>query len=148
MVEWLVRFDTLGSTFIPRIFADKDWANLFGNFDDSVDELVMEFYSNARFTRVELKCWVRGKDFIITLDYLAKILHISQLANVDIPLYGDRLPIVTDILQILRADHDVSAKGTSIGTVKFGPKLKTLTLIMFSNLYPLTNTRFINLGRA
>ena len=62
VVERIVWFDTLGSTFIPRIFVDKDWANLFGNFEDPVNELVKEFYSNARFTRVELKCWVWGKD--------------------------------------------------------------------------------------
>ena len=58
MVERIVRFDTLGSTFIPRIFADKDWADLFGNFKDPIDELVKEFYSNARFIGVELRCWV------------------------------------------------------------------------------------------
>ena len=51
-------------------------------------------------------------------------------------------------LQILGANHEVSTKGTSIGTAKFEPKLKTLTLIIFSNLYPLSNTGFINLGRA
>ena len=62
--------------------------------------------------------------------------------------YDGKLPLVTDILQILGADHDVSAKGTSIGIEKFEPELKTLTLIMFSNLYPLSNTRFINLVRA
>ena len=45
-------------------------------------------------------------------------------------------------------DHEVSSKGTSIGTAKFAPKLMTLKLIMFSNLYPLLNTAFINLGRA
>lgn len=65
----------------------------------------------------------------------------------DISPYDDRLPLVKDILQILGADHKVSAKGTSIGTAKFEPELKTLTLIMFSNLYPLSNTGFINLGR-
>ena len=58
MVKQIVRFDTLGSTFIPRIFADKDWADLFGNFKDPIDELVKEFYSNARFIGVELRCWV------------------------------------------------------------------------------------------
>ena len=30
----MVRFDTLGTTFIPRIFEAKDWANLFENFED------------------------------------------------------------------------------------------------------------------
>ena len=53
-----------------------------------------------------------------------------------------------DILQILGPDHEISSKGTSIGTTKFAPKLKTLTLIMFFNLYRMSNTRFINLGRA
>ena len=76
-MEQNVRFETLGSSFIPRIFADKDWVNLFINFEDLVDELVKEFYLNARFTRAELKNWVRGKDFIITLNYLAKILRIN-----------------------------------------------------------------------
>ena len=61
VVEQVVKFDTLGLTFIPRIFEAKDWADLFGNFEDPVDELVKKFYSNARYTRVELKCWVRGK---------------------------------------------------------------------------------------
>ena len=56
VVERIVQFDTLGSTFIPRIFADKDWADLFGNFEDPIDQLVKEFYSNARFTGVELRC--------------------------------------------------------------------------------------------
>ena len=66
----------------------------------------------------------------------------------DISSNDDRLPSVTDILQILRANHEVSAKGTSIGIAKFEPEIKTLTLIMFFDLYPLSNTGFINLGRA
>ena len=89
MVEQIIQFDTLGSTFIPRIFADKDWADLFGNFEDLIDKLVKEFYSNARFTRVELRCWVRGKKFIITPDYLAKILRITQPKNVDSSPHDD-----------------------------------------------------------
>ena len=148
MVERIVQFDTLGSTFIPRIFADKDWADLFENFEDPIDELVKEFYSNARFTRVELRRWVRGKEFIITPDYLAKILRIIQPKKMDSSPYDDRLSQVSDILQILGTEHEVLAKGTSIGIAKFKPKLKTLTLIKFSNIYPLSNTGFINLGRA
>ena len=53
VVKQIIRFDTLGSTFILRIFAEKDWVNLFRNFEDPIDELVKEFYSNARFTEVE-----------------------------------------------------------------------------------------------
>ena len=148
VVEWIVQFNTMGSTFIPRIFVDKDQGDLFGNFEDPIDELVKEFYSNARFIGVKLRCQVRGKEFIITPDYLAKILRITQPKNVDSSPYDDKLPQVSDILQILKAEHEVSAKGTSIGIAKFKPELKTLMFIMFSNLYPLSNTGFINLGRA
>mgnify|MGYP007088682133 CR=1 FL=1 len=52
----VVKFDTLGTTFIPRIFEAKDWFDLFGNFEDPINELVKEFYSNAKYTGVELKC--------------------------------------------------------------------------------------------
>ena len=45
VVERVVKFDTLGTTFIPRIFEARDWANLFGNFKDPIDELVKELYS-------------------------------------------------------------------------------------------------------
>ena len=55
-MEWVVKFDTLGTTFIPRIFEAKDWANLFKNFEDLIVELVKELYSNARYTEVKLKC--------------------------------------------------------------------------------------------
>ena len=47
-MECVVKFDTLSTTFVPRIFEARDWANLFGNFEDPIDELVKEFYSNAR----------------------------------------------------------------------------------------------------
>ena len=139
MVERVVKFDTLRTTFIPRIFEAKDWADLFGNFEDPIDELVKEFYSNARYIGVELKFWVRGKEFSINLDYIAKVLRINRPANVDLTPYDDRLPQVQDILQILKPNHEISSKGTSISTVKFAPELKTLTLIMFFNLYPLSN---------
>ena len=58
IMEHVVKFDTLSTTFVPRIFEARDWADLFENFEDPIDKLVKEFYSNARYTRVELKCWV------------------------------------------------------------------------------------------
>ena len=95
-----------------------------------------------------MKCWVREKEFTINPDYIAKVLHITGPANVNLTPYDDRQPQIQDILQVLRSDHEVSSKGTSIGTAKFAAKLNTLKLIMFFNLYPLSNTTFINLGRA
>ena len=94
MVERVVKFDTLGITFILRIFEAKDWADLFGNFEDPIDELVKEFYSNARYTGVELKCWVQWNEFSINPDYIAKVLQINRPANVELIPYDDRLPQV------------------------------------------------------
>ena len=147
-MERVVQFDTLGTTFIPRIFEARDWADLFGNFKNPVDKLVKEFYSNARYTEVELKCWVRGTEFSINPEYIAKVLRITRPANVDLTPYDDRLLQVQDILQVLGPDHEIRSKGSSIGTAQFMPELMTLKLIMFFNLYPLSNTAFINLGRA
>ena len=76
VVERVVKFDTLGTKFIPRIFEAKDWVDLFGNFEDPIDELVKEFYSNARYTGVELKCWVRGKEVLGTRK---RVHHQSRL---------------------------------------------------------------------
>ena len=68
--------------------------------------------------------------------------------NVDTSPYDDWLAPVVQILETLGADLKVSSTSTSFGTSRFGPEMKTLTLIMYSNLYPLTNTGFIYLGRA
>ena len=116
VVERVVKFNTLGTTFIPRIFETKDWADLFGNFEDLIDELVKEFYSNARYTSVKLKCWVKGTEFSINSDYIAKVLRITRPVNVNLTPYDDKLLQVQDILEVLGPDHEVRSKGSSIGT--------------------------------
>ena len=113
-----------------------------------MDELVKKCYFNTSDLGVELICWVRGKKFIINLNFIAKILHIPRPQNVNLTPYDDRTLKIQDILQVFRPNHEVSSKGTSISTAKFAPELTTLKLIMFSNLYSLSNMTFINLGRA
>ena len=85
------KFDTLGTMFIPKIFEERDWPELFGNFEDLIEELVKEFYSNARFTGAELKCWVRGTKFSINTNYITKVLRITRPENVDRTPYDDRV---------------------------------------------------------
>ena len=113
-----------------------------------MDELVKECYSNISDLGAELICWVRGKEFLINPNSIADILHITRPQNVNLIPYDDRTPKIQGILQVLGPDHEVSSKGTSISTAKFTPELTTLKLIMFSNLYPMSNTTFINLERA
>ena len=78
IVEHVVEFNTLKTTFVPRIFESRDWVALFGNFEDPMDELVKECYSNISDLGVELICWVTGKEFIINPDSIAEILHITR----------------------------------------------------------------------
>ena len=148
IVERVVEFNTLGTTFIPRIFENRDWEKLFGNFDDPMDELVKECFSNATDLGPQLIFWVRGTEFSVTPDSIADLLGITRPQDVNTTPYDERNPEVGEILQILGHDHEVSSAGTSISTAKFAPELTTLKLIMFTNLYPLSNTTFINLGRA
>ena len=61
IVERVVKFDTLGTTFVPQIFESRDQADLFRNFEDPMDELVKECYSNTSDLGDELIYWVRGK---------------------------------------------------------------------------------------
>ena len=56
IVECVVEFNILKTTFVPRIFESRDWAALFGNFEDPMDELVKECYSNISDLGVELIC--------------------------------------------------------------------------------------------
>ena len=121
IVEHVVEFNTLNTTFVPRIFESRDWAALFGNFEDLMDDLVKECYSNINDLRVKLICWVRIKEFIINPNSIADILHIIRPQNVNLTPYDDRTPEIHDILQVLGPDHEVSNKGTSISTAKFAP---------------------------
>ena len=73
---------------------------------------------------------------------------MNHLVNVDIFPYNDRLAPIVQILETFGVDLEVSSMGTSIGTSRFKVEIKTLTLIMYSNLYPLTNTGFISHGRT
>ncbi|KAL0007312.1 hypothetical protein SO802_008814 [Lithocarpus litseifolius] len=117
-----------------------------GDFDNKRFKTLLDsqsFFNNFKNASTVVERIVRGKDFVITPDYLAKILHINHSKNVDISSYNDRLSPVAEILDTLGADHEVSSTGTSIRIAKFGPEMKTLTLIMFFNLYPLSNTGFI-----
>ena len=53
--------DSCRSTIIPSIFANKDWSYLLVMFKDPIKELIKEFFANAFYSGIELKCWVHGK---------------------------------------------------------------------------------------
>ena len=80
--------------------------------------------------------------------YLAEILHINW-PILPIPSVYDELNLDEEILrEALGNNLEFSSNGKSISVASLSPKLRLLTTIMCSNLYPLSSTRFINLGRA
>ena len=91
---------------------------------------------------------MRGKWISVTLVYLAEILLINRLI-LPIPLVYEELNLDEMILQeALGANLEFSSNGKSISVASLSPKLKLLTMIMFSNLYPLSSTNYMNLGQA
>ena len=107
-----------------------------------------EFYANAIVEGEEINCWVRGKRFSVTPVYLADILHINQ-PILPIPPVYDELNLDEEVLQeALGANLEFSSNGKSVSMASLSPELRLLTMIMFSNLYPLSSTSYISLNRA
>ena len=107
-----------------------------------------EFYANAIVEGEEIKCWMRGKRFSVTPIYLAEILHINR-PILPIPLVYDELNSDEEVLQeALGANLELSSNGKSISVASLSPELRLLTMIMCSNLYPLSSIGYMNLGRA
>ena len=88
LVERVVKQGSLLDTNIPKWFAKRDWNFLLTSLDDTYEQMVKEFYANAISDGDELKCWVRGKDFMVTPSYLSIILNINR------PVF--RKPLVYD----------------------------------------------------
>ena len=84
----------------------------------------------------------------MTFAYLAEILHINRpmLRN---PLVYDDLYLEEDLLrEALGKDLEFSPNENSINVSSLSLELRVLTIIMFHNLYPLSSTGYMNLGRA
>ena len=145
LIERAVDQHSLRDTDIPIWFATKNWNFLLS---DAYENLVKEFYANAIVEGEEIKCWVRGKWFSITLVYLADILNINR-PILPIPQVYDELTLDEEILwEALEANLEFSSYRTSIRVASLSPKLRLLTMIVCSNLYPLSSTSYINLGQA
>ena len=110
--------------------------------------MVKEFYANAIVEGEELKCWVRRKSFSVSPTYLAEILHINRPMLKNSPVYDDLCPDEELLRDGLGQDLEFSSNGNSVSVSSLRPKLKVLTIVTFHNLYPLSSTGYMNLGRA
>ena len=80
--------------------------------------------------------------------YLADILHINRPMLVTTSIYDDLNPNEVLLRETLGRNLEFSQTGNSISVSSLSPELRVLTIIMFHNLYPLSSTKYMNLGRA
>ena len=121
---------------------------LFSNIDDTYENMVNEFYANAISKGEGLKCWVRGKSFLVTPVYLAEILRINWLIFINPSVYDELNPDEEVLQEALGNNLEFSSNGKSVSVASLSFELRLLMMIMFSNLYPLSSTGYMNLSRA
>ena len=146
LVERAVDQPSLLNTNIPIWFATKDWNFLLSNLEDAYENLVKEFYANAIVEGEEIKCWVRGKWFSVTPVYLADILNINRPILPILPVYDELTLDEETLREALGANLEFSSNGKSINVASLSLELRLLTMIICSNLYPLSSTGYMNLG--
>ena len=147
LVERAVDQPSLLETKIPEWFATKDWNFLLSNLDDAYENMVKEFYANSISEGEELKCWVKGKSFSVTPIYLVEILRINRPIFTNPPVYDELNPNEEVLREALGNNLEFSSNRKSVSVASLSPELRLLTLIMFSNLYPLSSTKYMNLNQ-
>ena len=80
--------------------------------------------------------------------YLAKILHINRPMLTTTLVYDDLNPDEDLLWDTLGRNLEFSQTGNSISVSSLSLELRVFTIIMFHNLYPLSNTGYMNLRRA
>ena len=91
---------------------------------------------------------MRGKRFSVTPVYLVEILHINRPILPIPPVYDELNPVEEVLREALGPNLEFSSNGKSINVASLSLELRLLTMIMFSNLYPLSSTGYMNLSRA
>ena len=147
-LERVVDQSSLFDINIPKWFAHKDQNYLLSDIDDAYENSVKEFYANAIVEGRELKCWARRKSFSVSPTYLAKILRINRPMLKNSPVYDDQCPNEKLLRDGLGQDLEFSSNGNFVSISSLPLKLRVLTIVMFNNLYPLSNIGYMNLGCA
>ena len=148
LVKRVVDQQSLLETKILEWFATKDWNFLLSNLDDAYENMVKEFYANAISEGEELKCLARGKRFSVTPVYLAEILRINRPIFTTPSVYDELNPDEEVLQEALGDNLKFSSNRKFVSVTSLSPELRLLTMIMFSNFYPLSSIGYMNLGRA
>ena len=107
-------------------------------------EIIIEFFSNASVEGDNINCWVRQKEFVITKDSIQEFLEVCPPSHPIMVQYEDRLDSTEEMVKVLGG----TPKKTSMNTIPFNPKMRTLAHVMINNLYPVTNPTTLSASRT
>ena len=144
IVEREVNLDSISQTFIPEVFRDWTWTKLLNGSTKVWDPIIQEFFLNAIMECEHLNCWVRGRQFYITLELIQDLLEVHPIIpNSTLPYDGRRTKI-TFAIEVLGGKE----KKQLMHIVDFSPTMKSLAYIMIFNLYPMKNLTTLSQPRT
>ena len=136
--------ESLKDTFIPEVFKERTWTKLLNLVGVVYSEIIKEFFSNAAMDGDRIECWVRQKEFVITREIIQEFLEIRPPSQPILVQYEDRLGSTEEMVQILGG----TLKKSSMNTIPFSPKIRTLAYVMIHNLYSVTNLTTLSTPRT
>ncbi|XP_065624314.1 uncharacterized protein LOC112017806 isoform X2 [Quercus suber] len=144
IVERVVKLDTLEYTFIPEVFKERTWTKLLNPVGIVYSEIVNEFFSNASVEGDHIDCWVRHKEFVITKESIQEFLEVRPPSQPIIVQYEDRLDSIEEMVLTFGG----TLKKTSMNTIPFNSKMRTLAYVMIHSMYPVTNLTKLSTPRT
>ena len=144
IMERVVQLESLKDTFILEVFKERTWTKLLNPVGVVYLEIIKEFFSNAAVDGDRIECWVRLKEFVITREIIQDFLEIRPPSQPISVQYEDRLGSTKEMVQILGG----TPKKSSMNTIPFSPKMRTLAYVMIHNLYPVTNLTTLSAPRT
>ena len=144
IMERVVKLETLENTCILEVFKERTWTKLLNQSGVVYSEIIKEFFSNASVEGDHINCWVRHKEFVITRESIQEFLEVHPPLQPITVQYNDRLDSIEEMVTTLGG----TLKRSSMSTIPFNPKTRTLAYVMIHNLYPVTNLMTLSSPRT
>ena len=74
-MERVVNMHTLEDTFILKVFKERTWTKLLNPSGNVFGEIIREFFANALVEGECINCWVRQREFFITMESIQYVLE-------------------------------------------------------------------------
>ena len=128
----------LKDTCILAVFRERTWTKLLNPVGVVYSKIIKEFFSNASMEGDHIDCWVRHKEFMITRESIQEFWEIRPPSQPITVQFEDRLDSIEEMVLTLNG----TLKKTSMNTIPFNPKMRTLAHVTIHNLYPVTNLTY------